>query len=65
MRNISMIVPIIFFIFGILLLNIALDLFTFPEFINSRLNWINLISGILLVLGGLFSMKSNHKYYRK
>jgi len=60
-----MIVPIIFFIFGILLLNIALDLFTFPEFINSRLNWINLISGILLVLGGLFSMKSNHKYYRK
>jgi len=38
--------------------NIGLNLIVLPEIFNSATQWINIAGGILLIIGGFFSMRA-------
>lgn len=64
MRN-PMIYFIICIVFGIYFINYALGFWKIPDFLTGANPWIIFVGGILIVLGGIFSLRNpRRRYYR-
>ncbi len=49
---------ILYILFGVYFLNLSLEFFEVPSSITQFESWINFIGGILIILGGIFYLKS-------
>lgn len=49
---------------GVYFVNLGLGLVTLPEFILSINNWIMLAGGILVIIGGIMSLRRSSGRYR-
>ena len=59
MGKLGGVVSTIYVILGLYLLNLGFNFFAMPEVILNFERWINIISGVLLVLGAYFFYKYN------
>jgi len=54
----------VYLIFGLYLLNSSFSFITMPAFIQSIESWLILISGVLVIIGGINYLRtSKRKYY--
>ena len=54
----------VYLIFGLYLLNSSFGFITMPAFIQSIESWLILISGVLVIIGGINYLRaSKRKYY--
>jgi hypothetical protein len=56
-RRGSFVLFIMFIFFGVYLLNIQFVFFKLPQFINDFNNWIFVVCGVLLIMGGINSLR--------
>ena len=55
---------LVYLIFGLYLLNSSFSFITMPAFIQSIESWLILISGVLVIIGGINYLRaSKRKYY--
>jgi len=54
---------VIYVIFGLYFINSGLNLITLPEFFNSIDRWIILAGGILILVGGINSLRAGRRSY--
>lgn len=54
----------VYLVFGLYLINSSFNFITMPAFIQSIENWLVLISGVLVIIGGFNYLRaSKRKYY--
>lgn len=67
MTKTGIIILLIYLIFGAYFINLAFPFYETPEAISQFEEMINLVGGILIILGGINSMrlarKKNHSFY--
>jgi len=51
-------------IVGLYFLNLGLNFITIPESFSSANKWINILGGILLIIGGFFAMRATSRRVR-
>jgi len=55
---------LVYLIFGLYLINSSFNFITMPAFIQSIESWLILISGVLVIIGGINYLRaSKRKYY--
>jgi hypothetical protein len=52
-------------IFGLYFLNLGFNFIALPTFLASITNWINIIGGALLIVGGIFAMQATSPMRRR
>jgi predicted membrane channel-forming protein YqfA (hemolysin III family) len=63
MGKAAMIGFFVYLIFGLYLLNSSFNFITMPAFIQSIENWLVLISGVLVIIGGINYLRASRKKY--
>ena len=53
MTKAGIIIFLIYLIFGLYFINTAFNFYPLPEIISQFDNWINLVGGVLIILGGI------------
>jgi len=60
-KNFKTIVFVIYFLLGLYFLNVFFVLVTFPEYVIKYIRWIDLVTGILLIFGGINFLRLKKK----
>ena len=63
MRKKGVLGLVIYAIFGLYFINSGLNLISLPEFFNNIDRWIILAGGILILIGGINSLRAGRKNY--
>ena len=63
MRRFGVIGFFVYLIFGLYLINISFNFITMPAFIQSIESWLILISGVLVIIGGINYLRTSKRYY--
>lgn len=50
---------------GLFFLNLGFNFIPLPDFLTSNMKWANIIGGVLLIIGGIFSMKTTPSMVRR
>jgi hypothetical protein len=61
MANVKLIGFLVYLIFGLYFINSALEFIALPDFLDSVNKWIILVGGILIVIGGINSLRAGKK----
>jgi len=63
MGKAAMIGFFVYLIFGLYLLNSSFSFITMPAFIQSIESWLILISGVLVIIGGINYLRTSRRRY--
>jgi len=63
MGKAAMIGFIVYIIFGLYLLNFSFSFITMPAFIQSMESWLILISGVLVIIGGINYLRTSRRRF--
>jgi len=63
MRKKGVLGLVIYAIFGLYFINSGLNLISLPEFFNNIDRWIILAGGILILIGGINSLRAGRRTY--
>ena len=61
MANVKLIGFLVYLIFGLYFVNSALGFIALPVFLDSIDKWILLVGGILIIIGGINSLRAGKK----
>lgn len=62
-RGAKNLIFVLYLVFGLYFLNLFFGFVNLDDIVFGIEKWINLVGGILLIIGGLFSLKPNRGYY--
>jgi len=60
---ISKVLFVVYLVIAIYLVNMSFDFISLPEFITNFDNWIILVAGVLVFLGGISHLRLRRKVY--